>query len=87
MVRTFLQKEEGNIYTRIMNPTTDVLKKGWHSRRRVGALAVASGMAAITTAILNITKAGDEIVSYGTLYGGTYNLFVKPSRYGIKTTL
>lgn len=69
-------KELGNIYTRIMNPTTDVLEK------RVAALeggtaglAVASGQAAITYAILNLASAGDEIVSATSLYGGTYNLF------------
>lgn len=84
----FALKEEGNIYTRIMNPTTDVFEKRMALLEGgVGALAVASGMAAITTAILNITKAGDEIVSAGTLYGGTYNLFAETfPRYGIKTT-
>ncbi len=72
----FALSEMGNIYTRIMNPTTDVfeqrvalLEKG------VGALATASGQAAETLAILNIAGAGDEIVSSAGLYGGTYNLF------------
>jgi len=72
----FALQESGNIYTRLMNPTTDVLE------RRValldggaGALAVASGQAAITLALLNIAQAGDEIVSADNLYGGTYNLF------------
>src|SRR5512142_1564265 len=69
-------KEFGNIYTRLMNPTTDVLEK------RIalldggaGALAVASGQSAITLALLNLAQAGDEIVSADNLYGGTYNLF------------
>jgi O-acetylhomoserine (thiol)-lyase len=69
-------KEFGNIYTRIMNPTTDVLEKrlaALHSGS--GALAVASGMAAITLSVLNITSAGQNIVSASYLYGGTYNLF------------
>jgi len=72
----FSLKESGNIYTRLMNPTTDVLE------RRIalldggaGALATASGQAAITLALLNIAQAGDEIVSADNLYGGTYNLF------------
>ncbi|MEJ7871509.1 MAG: PLP-dependent transferase, partial [Rubrobacteraceae bacterium] len=72
----FSLSEMGNIYTRIMNPTTDafeqrvaLLEKG------VGALATASGQSAETLAILNIAGAGDEIVSAASLYGGTYNLF------------
>ncbi len=82
----FSLKEPGNIYARITNPTTDVLE------RRVAlldggvaALAVASGQAAITFAILNIAQAGDEIVSSNNLYGGVYNLFnnIFP-RLGIK---
>lgn len=69
-------RKGGNIYTRIMNPTTDVLEKRVAALEGgVGALAVASGMAAITYSILNIAKAGDEIVTASTLYGGTYNLF------------
>lgn len=69
-------KEFGNIYTRIMNPTTDVFEQRVAALEGgVGALAVASGSAAITYAILNIAVAGDEIVSASTLYGGTYNLF------------
>ncbi|HEY8463321.1 MAG TPA: homocysteine synthase [Bacillota bacterium] len=72
----FALKEPGNIYTRIMNPTTDVLEQRVAALEGgVGALAVASGAAAITYAILNIAGAGDEIVSASTLYGGTYNLF------------
>jgi len=77
----------GNVYSRIMNPTTDVFEK------RVAvleggsaALATASGMAAITYALLNLAGAGDEIVAASTLYGGTYNLLaVTLPRYGIRT--
>jgi O-acetylhomoserine (thiol)-lyase len=69
-------KEFGNIYTRIMNPTNDVLEKRIALLDGgVGALAVSSGQAASTLAILNIAQAGDEIVSADNLYGGTYNLF------------
>jgi O-acetylhomoserine (thiol)-lyase len=72
----FALKEFGNIYTRLMNPTTDVLEKRLAELDGgVGALAVASGQAAITYAVLNITKAGQNIVSTSYLYGGTYNLF------------
>ena len=67
--------EFGNIYTRLMNPTTDVLEKRVALLEGgVGALAVASGQSAITLALLNIAQAGDEIVSADNLYGGTYNL-------------
>jgi O-acetylhomoserine (thiol)-lyase len=69
-------KEFGNIYTRLMNPTTDVFEKRVALLDGgVGALAVASGSSAITLALLNIAQAGDEIVSADNLYGGTYNLF------------
>jgi O-acetylhomoserine (thiol)-lyase len=69
-------KEFGNIYTRLMNPTTDVFEKRIALLEGgVGALAVASGQSAITLALLNIAQAGDEIVSADNLYGGTYNLF------------
>lgn len=69
-------REFGNIYTRLMNPTTDVLEKRIALLDGgVGALATASGQSAITLALLNIAKAGDEIVSADNLYGGTYNLF------------
>lgn len=72
----FALKESGNIYTRIMNPTTDVFEKRIALLEGgVGALAVSSGQAAITLAILNIVTAGFEVVSSSTLYGGTYNLF------------
>jgi len=84
----FSLKESGNIYTRIMNPTTDVFEQRMAALEGgVGALAVASGSAAIMYAILNIAGAGDEIVSASTLYGGTYNLFSATlPRLGIKTT-
>ncbi|RKH14532.1 O-acetylhomoserine aminocarboxypropyltransferase/cysteine synthase [Corallococcus praedator] len=80
-------KEFGNIYTRIMNPTTDVFEKRIAALEGgVGALAVASGQAAQTLGILNILKNGDEIVSGASLYGGTYNLFkVTLPRLGITT--
>jgi O-acetylhomoserine (thiol)-lyase len=72
----FALKEFGNIYTRIMNPTNDVLEKRVALLEGgVGALAVASGQAAISLALLNIARAGDEIISADNLYGGTYNLF------------
>src|SRR6202142_1375275 len=79
-------KEFGNIYTRLMNPTTDVLEKRMALLDGgVGALAVASGQSAITIALLNIAQAGDEIVSADNLYGGTYNLFPYTfPRLGIK---
>ncbi|MEI7473487.1 MAG: O-acetylhomoserine aminocarboxypropyltransferase/cysteine synthase family protein [bacterium] len=69
-------KENGNIYTRISNPTTDVLEKRVAMLEGgIGAVAVASGQAATTLAILNIASAGDEIVASSFLYGGTHNLF------------
>lgn len=69
-------KEFGNIYTRLGNPTTEVLEKRLAAMEGgVGALAVASGQAAITLAVLNITQAGQNIVSTSYLYGGTYSLF------------
>ncbi len=72
----FALKEFGNIYTRIMNPTTDVFEKRIAAiEGGTGALAVASGQAAITFALLAITRLGDEIVSGNNLYGGTYQLF------------
>ncbi|MBJ6363073.1 homocysteine synthase [Paenibacillus sp. GCM10012307] len=72
----FALKEFGNIYTRLMNPTTDVLEQRVAALEGgAGALAVASGSAAITYSILNIAGAGDEIVSATSIYGGTYNLF------------
>ena len=69
-------KVEGNIYTRIMNPTTAVLEKRvTEMEGGVGALALSSGMAAITYAIFAIAQQGDNIISTSSLYGGTYNLF------------
>ena len=69
-------KVPGNIYTRIMNPTTDVLEQRMAAMEGgIGALAVASGMSAITYAIQCLCKTGDNIVSTSQLYGGTYNLF------------
>ncbi|MGI6161526.1 MAG: O-acetylhomoserine aminocarboxypropyltransferase/cysteine synthase family protein [Christensenellales bacterium] len=80
--------EAGNIYTRIMNPTTDVFEKRIAALEGgVGALALASGAAAITYAIQNIAKSGDHIVSANTLYGGTYNLFAHTFKeFGIEVT-
>ncbi len=85
--RLFALQEFGNIYTRIMNPTTDVFEQRVAALEGgVAALAVASGSAAITYAIENIAGTGDEIVAASTLYGGTYNLFsVTLPRFGIKT--
>jgi O-acetylhomoserine (thiol)-lyase len=72
----FALSEMGNIYTRIMNPTTDVFEQRVAALEKgVGALATASGQAATTLSILNIAGAGDEVVSSAGLYGGTYNLF------------
>lgn len=69
-------KVPGNIYTRIMNPTNDVLEKRVAALEGgIAALAVASGMAAITYAIQTLAEVGDNIVSVAKLYGGTYNLF------------
>lgn len=82
----FALKEFGNIYTRIMNPTNDVFEKRVAALEGgAAALAVSSGMAAITYSILNIAGAGDEIVSSSSLYGGTYNLFaITLPKLGIK---
>ncbi len=81
----FALKEFGNIYTRIMNPTTDVLEKRIAALEGgIGALAVASGQAAETLAIATIAQAGENLVSTSLLYGGTYNLFkVTLPRLGI----
>ncbi len=80
-------KVAGNIYTRIMNPTNDVLEQRIAALEGgVGALAVASGMAAITYAIQTVAEAGDNIVSVAKLYGGTYNLLAHTlPRFGIQT--
>jgi O-acetylhomoserine (thiol)-lyase len=72
----FALKQSGNIYTRIMNPTTDVFERRMAALEGgSGALAVSSGMAAITLGLLAITRLGDEIVAGDNLYGGTYQLF------------
>lgn len=83
----FALKEFGNIYTRIMNPTNDVFEKRLAALEGgVGALAVASGQAAEHLALATLLKAGDEVVSASSLYGGTYNLFkVTLPRFGITT--
>src|SRR3990170_6888682 len=79
-------KVPGNIYTRIMNPTQDVLEKRVAEMEGgIAGLALASGQAAITYSILTIAEAGDNIVSASTLYGGTYNLFAHTlPQYGIE---
>jgi O-acetylhomoserine (thiol)-lyase len=80
-------KVPGNIYTRIMNPTTDVLEQRVAALEGgIGALALASGQAAVTYAIQTIAEAGDNIVSSTALYGGTYNLFAHTlPQFGITT--
>ncbi len=82
-------REFGNIYTRIMNPTSDVFEKRVAALEGgVGALAFSSGSAAVTFSILNIAGAGDHIVSANSLYGGTYNLFVHTlPRFGVEIDL
>jgi len=87
--RLFSLEEKGNIYTRIMNPTTDVLEKRLAALEGgVGAVAFASGMAAELAALLNVAQAGDEIVALSTLYGGTYTLLVeRMKRFGITVRL
>ncbi len=81
-------KEEGNIYTRLGNPTTDVFEKRIAALEGgAAALATASGSAAITYAVQNIAVAGDHIVSSSNLYGGTYNLFANTLKeQGLSTT-
>jgi O-acetylhomoserine (thiol)-lyase len=87
--RLFALEEFGNIYTRIMNPTTDVFEQRLAALEGgVAALAVASGQAAVIYSILNIARAGDHIVSSASLYGGTYNAFVHTlPRFGIEVSL
>jgi len=84
----FKPEATGNIYTRIMNPTTDVLEKRMmHLEGGIGAMATSSGSAAITYAVMNICRSGDHLVSSSSLYGGTYNLFHHTlPQYGIDTT-
>lgn len=80
--------EVGNIYSRLMNPTTDVFEKRIAALEGgAGALATSSGAAAVTYAIQNIARAGDHIVSAKAIYGGSYNLFANTlSEFGIETT-
>ena len=82
----FSLKESGNIYTRIMNPTTDTFEKRMAALEGgVGALAFASGHAAIVGIVLNLARTGDEIVSSPRLYGGTFNMFTNSlANMGIK---
>jgi O-acetylhomoserine (thiol)-lyase len=82
----FALKVPGNIYTRIMNPTQDVFEQRVTALEGgIAAVATASGQAAVTYSVLNITRAGDNIVSVSTLYGGTYNLFAHTlPQYGIE---
>ena len=84
----FALKEFGNIYTRLMNPTTDAFEQRMASLEGgVGALGVASGQQAITTAILNLAHSGDHVVSAAALYGGTITLFAQTfKRLGIGVT-
>lgn len=84
----FELSEGGNIYSRIMNPTTDVFEVRINALEGgVGAVAVASGSAAITYAIMNIARQGDHVVAANTLYGGTYNLLAHTLKdFGIETT-
>ena len=87
--RLFALQEFGNIYTRIMNPTTDVFEQRLAALEGgIGALAVASGQAAVIYSVLNLARAGDHIVSSASLYGGTYNAFTHTlPRFGIDVTL
>ena len=82
-------KQEGNIYTRLSNPTNDVVEQRIAALEKgIGALSTSSGMSAITIAILNIAGMGDEIVSANRVYGGTYNLFTKTfKQMGIEVKL
>ena len=84
----FALTESGNIYTRLMNPTSDVFEKRIAALEGgAAALATASGAAAIAYAVQNIARSGDHIVSQKTIYGGTYNLFANTLKdFGVKTT-
>lgn len=86
--KRFGLSEGGNIYTRLMNPTSDIFEKRIAALEGgVAALATSSGAAAVTYAIQNIARAGDHIVSANTIYGGTYNLFANTlSDFAIETT-
>jgi O-acetylhomoserine (thiol)-lyase len=87
--KLFALEEFGNIYTRIMNPTTDVFEQRIAALEGgVGALATASGQAAVVYSILNVARAGDRVVSSNSLYGGTYNAFAHTlRRFGIAVDL
>jgi len=87
--KLFALEEFGNIYTRINNPTTDVLEQRIAALEGgAAALAVASGQAAVVYAILNLAKVGDHMISSTSLYGGTYNVFAHTlKRFGIETSL
>ncbi len=87
--KLFALEEFGNIYTRIMNPTTDVFEQRVAALEGgAAALAVASGQAAVVYAILNIARSGDHIVSSNSLYGGTYNAFAHTfKRFGVDVSL
>jgi O-acetylhomoserine (thiol)-lyase len=82
----FALKTSGNIYTRLMNPTTSVLEERITALEGgIGSLATSSGAAAITYAVLNLARAGDNIISLSTLYGGTYALFANTlAQFGIE---
>ena len=82
----FALKTPGNIYSRIMNPTWDVFEQRVAALQGgIAGIALASGQAAVTYSVLNITRAGDNIISVSTLYGGTYNLFAHTlPQYGIE---
>ena len=86
--RLFALEEPGNIYSRIMNPTVGAFEERIALiEKGTAAVGLSSGAAAIAFSILNIAGTGDEIVSAGSLYGGTYNLFATTlPRYGITTT-
>jgi O-acetylhomoserine (thiol)-lyase len=87
--KLFALEEFGNIYTRINNPTTDVLEQRVAALEGgAAALAVASGQAAVVYSILNLARAGDHVVSSASLYGGTYNAFAHTlKRFGVDVTL
>ncbi|MFA7073657.1 MAG: O-acetylhomoserine aminocarboxypropyltransferase/cysteine synthase family protein [Endomicrobiaceae bacterium] len=86
--KRFGLSEGGNIYTRLMNPTTDIFEKRIAALEGgAGALATSSGAAAVTYAVQNIARSGDHIVSAKTIYGGSYNLFANTlTESGIQTT-
>jgi len=87
--RLFALEQFGNIYTRIMNPTTDVLEQRLAQLEKgIAGLAVASGQAAVVYSLLNLVRAGDHLVSSASLYGGTYNAFTHTlPRFGVEVTI